>query len=79
MGRAAPLVIREAFCTATLFMSFKFETNIDKALGGFIISCLVMGLALKFGYPFIASWLEERRNGLHRRPGGPASVPLSLP
>jgi hypothetical protein len=61
MDRAAPLVVREAFCTATLFLSFQFAANIDKALGGFLMGCLVMGLALKFGYPFVASWLEVSR------------------
>jgi hypothetical protein len=58
MSQPAPLVVREAFATATLFRSFSFEANIDKNLGGFIISCIVLGFILRVGYPFIASWLE---------------------
>jgi hypothetical protein len=51
------LLIREAFTTATLFLAFPFEENIDKALGGFITGCLAMALVLRFAYPMIARWL----------------------
>jgi hypothetical protein len=61
MTRSAPLMIQEAFATAALFLSFQFAANVDKAFGGFVISCLVMGLALKFGYPMIAQWLAGPR------------------
>jgi hypothetical protein len=61
MTRPAPLIIREGFTTATLFLAFPFAANIDKALGGFIIGCLVMGLVLKFGYPRITIWLAGSR------------------
>jgi hypothetical protein len=57
MTRPAPLLIREAFTTATLFLAFPFGENIDKTLGGFVVDCLAMGLLLKFGYPMIARWL----------------------
>ena len=57
MTRSAPLLIREAFTTATLFLAFRFEENIDKALGGFITGFLAMALVLKFAYPMIARWL----------------------
>jgi hypothetical protein len=63
MTRPAPLIIRHAFTTAALFTSFHFESNIDKALGGFAISCLVFALTLKFGYPVIARWLAGSRAG----------------
>jgi len=59
--RPAPLVIREAFMTASLFLSFPFAANIDKALGAYITGCLVMALVLKFGYPMIARWLRGGR------------------
>jgi hypothetical protein len=65
MTRSAPLMIREAFATAALFLSFRFETNIDKAVGGFLISCLAMGVALKYGYPAVARWLEKRHSERH--------------
>jgi hypothetical protein len=61
MTRSAPLLIREAFATATLFLFFALESNIDKSLGGFVTGCLAMGLALKFGYPMIAKWLARSR------------------
>jgi hypothetical protein len=57
MTRAAPFVVRSAFTTAALFMSFPFAANIDKALGGFLISWIGMMLVLKFGYPMLAQWL----------------------
>jgi hypothetical protein len=65
MTRSAPLMIREAFATASLFLSFQFETNIDKAIGGVLISCLAMGVVLKYGYPAVARWLEKRHSGRH--------------
>ena len=57
MTRSAPLLIREAFTTATLFLAFRFEENIDKALGSFITGFLVMALVFRFAYPMIAEWL----------------------
>ena len=57
MTRSVPLIIREAFMTAALFLVFRYEENIDKALGGFITSFLVMAVVLKFAYPTIARWL----------------------
>jgi hypothetical protein len=73
MTRPAPLIIREAFTTATLFLTFKFEANIDKALGGFIVDCLVMSVAMRFGYPIIGPWLTGphsiREAGSDRRVG----------
>ena len=61
MTRSAPLMIREAFATAALFQSFQFAADIDKALGGFVVGCLALGLMLKFGYPMIAQWLAGSR------------------
>jgi len=72
MTRSAPLIVREAFTTASLFLSFQFEANIDKALGGFITGSLVMVLALKFGYPMIAQWLAGVRSD--RRINGDRAV-----
>jgi hypothetical protein len=57
MTRSAPLIVREAFTTAALFLGFPYEENIDKALGGFITGFLVMAVMLKFAYPKIARWL----------------------
>jgi hypothetical protein len=61
MTRSAPLMIREAFATAALIQSFQFAADIDKALGGFVVVCLALGLTLKFGYPMIARWLAGSR------------------
>ena len=59
MTRPAPLLIREAFTAATLFLVFRFEENIDKALGGFLTGFFVMALVLKLGYPIIGRWLSS--------------------
>jgi hypothetical protein len=66
MTRPAPLVIRQAFTTAAIFLAFPFAEYIDKGLGGFITGCLVMALSLKYGYPMIALWLT--RSDATRRP-----------
>jgi hypothetical protein len=63
MTRPAPLIIREAFTTAGLFLAFPFEANIDKTLGSYITGCVVMALVLKFAYPMVARWLA----GANRR------------
>ena len=79
MTRPAPLAVREAFMTATLFLSFQFETNIDKALGGFITACLAMALVLRFGYPSIARWLAGARVQRRRIPGAlRTGAPLNI-
>ena len=67
MRQPAPLALREAFATATLFQSFQFAANIDKNLGGFIMSCIVLGLVLRVGYPRVATWLEGSGAGLRRQ------------
>ena len=73
MTRSAPLLIREAFTTATLFLAFRFEENIDKALGGFITGFLVMALVLKFAYPMIARWLSSGSHVRRHKVSGSAS------
>jgi len=57
MSRASPIGLRQAFMVGTLFNCFPFETDIDKSLGGFVTGFLTMAVALKFGYPFLKSWL----------------------
>jgi hypothetical protein len=72
MTRVAPLDLRQAFMVATLFNCFAFETDIDKSLGGFVTGFLVMAVTLKFGYPFLKSWLYSplsRSKALAARPG----------
>jgi hypothetical protein len=61
MERDAPLLVREGFTTGTLFLSFPFAANIDKAFGGFVLAWLAMSLMLKYGYPIIAPWLRDER------------------
>jgi hypothetical protein len=64
MTRPAPLLVRQAFATATSFHVFFFEVDIDKGLGAFITGWLAMALILKFGYPLIETWVAgtPRRN-----------------
>ena len=71
MTRSAPLLIRQAFATATLFLAFPFESDIDKALGGFITGFIAMALTLKFGYPMIAPRLAVRQARHRMVAGGP--------
>ena len=58
--RPVPLLVRQAFATATSFHFFFFGADIDKVLGAFITAWLAMALVLKFGYPRIAMWLIRR-------------------
>jgi hypothetical protein len=60
MGRNAPLIIRQAFATVSIFSAFSYESNIDKALGGFLVAFIGLALALKFGYPMVGKWLMPR-------------------
>ncbi len=72
MTRAAPFHLRQAFMVAALFLCFGFESNIDKAFGGFLTGVLAMAVALNFGYPFLKMWLYtplSRNRALAARPG----------
>jgi hypothetical protein len=55
--------VRNAFATAALYSAFLYGANVEKALGGVIISSLALFLIMKFGYPLIADWLEGPRPG----------------
>lgn len=77
MTRSAPLLVRQAFATATLFQAFAFAEDIDKALGGIITSFIAMALALKFGYPLIAprlAPLQVRRRAMSNNSVRNASI-----
>jgi hypothetical protein len=57
MTRPAPLIVREGFTTASLFLAFSYAHNIDKELGAFVTGFIALSLSLKFGHPRIAKWL----------------------
>jgi hypothetical protein len=61
MTRPVPFTVRQGVCIAMLFAQFSFETNINKALGGAIVSFIGLALLLRFGYPFFAPWLSAPR------------------
>jgi hypothetical protein len=63
MTRNAPLIIRQAFTTVSIFSAFAYEMNIDKALGGFLVGVFGLVLALKFGYPLVENWLMPKVRG----------------
>jgi hypothetical protein len=63
MRSAASWPVRNAFATAALYSAFLYGANVEKALGGVIISSLALFLIMKFGYPLIADWLEGPRPG----------------
>jgi hypothetical protein len=60
MSRNAPLIVRQGFTTISTFSAFAYEANIDKALGGFLVTFIGLALALKFGYPVLKKWLVPR-------------------
>jgi hypothetical protein len=64
MTRPAPLIIRQAFATATVFSAFAFAADIDKALGGLITGWLAMALVMRFVYPMIATPARNRQGVL---------------
>lgn len=61
MTRTVPLGVCEAFATSCLVLTFTYEANVDKALGGFLTGFIALALVLRFGYPRIARWLSSRR------------------
>jgi len=67
MTQPAPLVIRQAFATATVFSTFAYAADIDKALGGLITGWLAMALVMRFIYPMVAQWGPNRRGILAAR------------
>jgi len=75
MTRPMPLVIRQAFSTALLFLAFPFAADIDKALGAYLTQLIAMMLTAKFVYPEIAGWLEKRASRYSHLPLISAPVP----
>ena len=49
LTRPAPAFLCKAFGVGCLFVSFRFETDIDKALGGLFIGFLISAITLHFG------------------------------
>lgn len=70
MTRRAPRLIREAVTTAIFFSLFRFETNIDKALGFSVTVFIALLLFLIVIYPQLAQWMAGRS----RRRAIPASM-----
>jgi hypothetical protein len=61
LTRSAPFIIRQAFAVASLFNSLAFAGNIDKQLGGLIMTFVVMaGVLHYYAWP-LHRWLENRR------------------
>jgi hypothetical protein len=61
MTRTVPRGVCEAFATSCLVLTFRYEANVDNALGGFLTGFIALALVLRFGYPRIARWLSGRR------------------
>jgi hypothetical protein len=49
LSREAPMLLCKAFGVTCLFKSLRFESDIDKELGGLIMVFLVMAITLRFG------------------------------
>jgi len=58
MTRRLPTVVCQALTVAVLFLNFRFETDIDKMLGGFVTDVIAMGLVAKFVFPVMLDWLQ---------------------
>jgi hypothetical protein len=50
----APMIIRNGFICGALLLAFTFESAIDKALPGFILTCVALALCAKYAYPALA-------------------------
>ena len=62
MTRPVPWVIREGFVTALILMlGTSMGTSLPKFLGVTIMATVVLGLCLKFFYPFVERWLDRQR------------------
>jgi hypothetical protein len=67
MTRSVSWKVRQACATSAILFTCRFETDIDKAFGGFVTGFLAVLLALKYGYPMIAGWLTEEMVGPSQR------------
>ena len=55
----APGIVRDGFMTAALVYKFTYEANIDKAVGGFMISTLILLAVYWFAYPRFERWASN--------------------
>jgi hypothetical protein len=56
----APMIIRNGFICGALLLSFTFESAIDKALPGFVLTCVALALCAKYAYPALAHKLWHK-------------------
>jgi len=78
MTRRVPWVIREGFITALIVaIGASMGTSLPKFLGSTIMVTVILGLCLRFLYPFVERWLARRRPQANL-PAGPASAPHRL-
>ena len=68
MTRPGPLFLRQGCATACVFVRFNYGTDIDKALGIVLTGFLALAVILKYGYPFVARWLEHTTTADGRGP-----------
>lgn len=65
LTRPAPEFLCEAFGVACIFNSLRFESNIDKEVGGLLMGFLVLAITLHFGKAFllrVTAAKEQLRN-----------------
>lgn len=58
--QSGPVFLGQAFACGTLFNTLSFAGNIDKQLGGLIMSFLVMALTYRFGGPYLLRFITAR-------------------
>jgi hypothetical protein len=61
----APMIIRNGFICGAVLLAFTFESAIDKALPGFILTCVALALCAKYAYPALAQLWHRGRSAVN--------------
>jgi hypothetical protein len=58
--RNAPPIVCHGFAMACVLPAFNYQVNIEKALGGFVVTFIALAIAIKVLYPPVQRWLVAR-------------------
>jgi hypothetical protein len=59
-SRRASKIARDGFMAAALVYKFTYESNIDKAVGGLLLSTLALVVTFRLLYPPFERWASDR-------------------
>jgi hypothetical protein len=59
-SRKASKYARDGFMAAALVYKFTYESNIDKAIGGLLLSTLALLVTFQLLYPAFERWASDR-------------------